>query len=59
MNRFIYVFTEEAFDELILKGFKLLKANLTGVPYYIFENSQLATFDLPSHEIVFSDTLTF
>lgn len=55
--KFIYVFCKEASDELVSRGYKLLKADEKS-PYYIFENKPELSFNL-DNDYVFSNTMTF
>lgn len=58
MDKFIYVFTKEAFDKLITDGYTLLKADNENL-IFVFENSGSLKFGLTDDEFVFSSTLTF
>lgn len=58
MSKFIYVFSEDARDNLARQGFKLLKSDdKSGI--YIFENRQSLSFALSDASYLESDTLTF
>lgn len=58
MEKFLYVFDQEARDKLLGDGFTLMKSNdEDGV--YIFANQDTATFDLADITFVRSNTLTF
>lgn len=58
MERFIYVFGEDAKNTLISLGYTLLKKDIKQ-EIYVFENSNDLCFELNSWEWVFSDILTF
>lgn len=58
VNKFIYVFTKDAFDKLSESGYQLLKADKIN-SIYVFENKQNVKFALADKEYLFSDTLTF
>lgn len=55
---FIYVFSKEDRDSLLLKNYNLLKADERN-NIYIFENSNQLTFNKSDMTFVISNTLTF
>lgn len=58
MEKFLYVFDQEARDTLLKDGFTLLKSN-EDEDVYIFANKDVLTFDLADITFVKSNTLTF
>lgn len=58
MEKFLYVFDQEARDTLLKDGFTLLKSN-EDEDVYIFANKDALTFDLADITFVKSNTLTF
>lgn len=58
MDRFIYVFSKKDRDELVKRGFALLKDDTTK-DVYVFVNSCKGEFDLSPMTFALSDTLTF
>lgn len=58
MKRFIYVFSEDARDVLLAKGYGLLKSDAKN-GMFVFENRNDLCFALDSVEHLLSDTLTF
>lgn len=58
MDKFIYVFTKEAFDKLSKIGYRILKADENN-SIYVFENKRELSFDLPDDKFLYSNTLTF
>jgi hypothetical protein len=57
-GRFIYVFSIEAYEKLLLMGYKPLKSD-ENQSVYIFENQDKLVFSTDEIECVRSDTLTF
>lgn len=57
-ERFIYVFSNKARDELLGKGYKLLKS-YSDKTIYIFENSTVKKFSLDKTEYATSNVMTF
>ena len=57
-ERFIYVFSDKAKDELLGRGYKLLKS-YNDKAIYIFENSNTKKFSLNETEYVTSSVMTF
>lgn len=57
-ERFIYVFSAKAKDELLSRGYKLLKS-YNDKSIYIFENSNTKKFSLEKTEYVTSNVITF
>ena len=58
MNKFIYVFNNEAKENLLSQGFVLLKENKEK-SLYVFENKNQFVFDLSNTDLVYSNMLTF
>lgn len=58
MNKFIYVFNNEAKENLLSQGFVLLKENKEK-SLYVFENKNQLVFDLSNTDLVYSNMLTF
>lgn len=58
MNKFIYVFNNEAKENLLSQGFVLLKENKEK-SLYVFENKNQLIFDLSNTDFVYSNMLTF
>lgn len=58
MYKFLYVFTQQDRDELLLKNFVLLKSDKEK-DIYIFENNGKLQFNKNSINIIPSDILTF
>lgn len=58
MGKFLYVFTQQDRDKLLLRDFVLLKSDETK-KIYVFENSAEMHFDLTGINAVQSDILTF
>lgn len=58
MEKFIYVFNTEARDALVKRGYVMLKADDKN-SVYVFENRELAMFDLDNISYALSSTLTF
>lgn len=58
MDKFIYVFTKETSDALILQGFNLVKSDEKN-KVYVFENNPTLKLTFSKKDFVFSNTLTF
>jgi len=58
MNKFLYVFTQQDRDKLLLQNYALLKSDEAKY-IYIFENNGELHFDMNSVVAVPSDILTF
>ena len=58
MEKFIYVFSEDARDKLIKLGYKLIKSDERNRAY-IFENSDILKFEQLDISAIKSNTLTF
>lgn len=58
MEKFLYVFSKEARDDLLLHGYSLLKGDDTK-EVYVFANQDNFTFDLSETTYVRSNILTF
>jgi hypothetical protein len=58
MERFLYVFDENARDELITAGFQILKSDKQN-NVYVFANRMDMAFELSNVTFVRSNTLTF
>ena len=57
-SKFVYVMGRSACDELLAKGYRLLKSDdKNGV--YTFENNKKLTFELAQVRAAASNTLTF
>lgn len=60
-NKFIYVFSKDARDKMLHKGFNLLKNDELGL-IFVFDsesNSKYSISDLDDVSYILSDTLTF
>lgn len=57
-ERFIYVFSNKSRDELLGRGYKLLKS-YSDKTIYIFENSNTKKFNLDKTEYATSNVMTF
>lgn len=58
MNCFIYVFTREARDVLLARGYQLLKSDERN-SRYVFVNRLGETFSCEGISYILGDTLTF
>lgn len=58
MGKFLYVFTRQDRDKLLLQNYTLLKSDETS-EIYIFENNGELRFDKNGVDAVLSDVLTF
>ncbi len=58
MYKFIYVFTKETSDALILQGFNLVKSDEKN-KVYVFENNPTLKLMFSKKDFVLSNTLTF
>lgn len=58
MLMFIYVFSTQDRDKLLLKNYNLLKSDERN-NIYVFENNNQLVFDNADMKFVFSDMLTF
>lgn len=58
MNKFIYVFNEDAKEMLLAKKYTLLKSD-TRNNIYVFENKPEQHFDFKDMVYTFSDVLTY
>lgn len=56
--KFIYVFDVAAKEQLISKGYLLLKEN-AAQSIYVFKDDNSLKFELSNNNFVYSDTLTF
>lgn len=55
---FVYVFSKEARDKLLSKGYRLLKADEDN-DTFVFENDASMRFSLDGISVIKSNTLTF
>lgn len=58
MGKFIYVFTEDDKDKMLLAGFSLIRADSKN-KMFVFENKNTMNFSLANIKYVLSDMLTF
>lgn len=58
MGKFVYVFTQQDRDALLLRNFVLLKSD-EAKKIYVFENNNELHFDLTEIGAIQSDILTF
>lgn len=58
MNNFIYVFSKDARDILLTRGYTLLKSD-EAREMYVFANEMTKTFSDSEFRFVLSDKLTF
>ena len=58
MNNFIYVFSKDARDILLARGYTLLKSD-EARGMYVFANEMMQTFSDSGFRFVLSDKLTF
>ncbi len=58
MEKFVYVFSREARDKLLSKGYKLLKSDESN-DTFVFENDASMVFSLSDISMIKSNTLTF
>lgn len=58
MEKFVYVFSKEARDKLLSKGYRLLKSDENN-DTYVFENDASMVFSLGDISVIRSNTLTF
>lgn len=58
MNKFIYVFDEDAKEKLLAKKYTLLKSD-TRNNIYVFENKSEQHFDFKDMVYTLSDVLTY
>ncbi len=56
-GKFAYVYSEDARDKLLMRGYELLKSDEYN-HIYVFANDR-AVFDSSELSVLFSDTLTF
>lgn len=56
-GKFAYVYSKEARDKLLMRGYELLKSDDVH-QIYVFANNR-AVFDCSEISVAFSDTLTF
>lgn len=58
MNKFVYVFDEKTKEQLLVKGFKLLKSDIKN-KIFVFENNAEVCFEFSNIQHILSNTLTF
>lgn len=58
MNKFVYVFDDKSKEQLLIKGFKLLKSDIKN-KIFVFENNAEICFEYDNIQHILSDTLTF
>lgn len=58
MNRFIYVFDEDAKERLLAKKYTMLKSDIRN-NIYVFENKPEQHFDFKDMVYTLSDVLTY
>lgn len=57
-NKFIYVFSSHDKEQMILRGFNLIKSDAER-NIYVFENKEAMQFSISEVRYVLSDMLTF
>lgn len=59
MNKFVYVFDEKIKEEMLERGYKLLKSDEIGKVYIFNYDKSMVFEESKPFDFVLSDTLTF